>query len=67
MRDQILDVMSRELDMPELSEEDSLMVIDLVEEDRVTEAISRELGITIYERFTGETVAEYIDMVMSYM
>lgn len=67
MRDQILDVMSRELDMPELSEEDSLMVIDLVEEDRVTEAISRELGITIYERFTGETVAGYIDMVMSYM
>lgn len=67
MRDQILDVMSRELDMPELSEEDSLMVIDLVEEERVTEAISRELGITIYERFTGETVAEYIDMVMSYM
>ncbi len=72
MRDQVLEIMARELGNLGLLESDrfSELGLDMVDENIIRDAIERELGIVVYDYngfTTSETIGEYIDMVMTYM
>ena len=72
MRELILEIMARELEIWDLLETDKFrdLNVDLMAEDSVREAIERETGIVIYEHdgfAVYKTVGEYMDMVMTYM